>query len=72
MVIEVHVEGLDNYKKAADEHKGKVIFALFSGSTDSEGNNWCPDCVAGKKKWIKGDNLAILSLFTILNSALSK
>ena len=46
MVIEVHVEGLDNYKKAADEHKGKVIFVLFSGSTDSEGNNWCPDCVA--------------------------
>ena len=54
MVIEVHVEGLDNYKKAANEHKGKVIFALFSGSTDSEGNNWCPDCVAGKKKMDKG------------------
>lgn len=46
MVIEVNVEGLEEYKKKTEEYKGKVIFAQFSGSADSEGKNWCPDCVA--------------------------
>lgn len=45
MVVEVHVEGLDAYKKALNEHKGKTVFALFSGSMDSQGKSWCPDCV---------------------------
>lgn len=47
MVKEIHVEGLDAYQKAVAENEGKTIFALFSGSTDADGNNWCPDCVSG-------------------------
>ncbi|XP_062613828.1 thioredoxin domain-containing protein 17-like [Saccostrea cucullata] len=45
MVKEIHVEGLEAYKKAVSENQGKTIFALFSGSTDADGNSWCPDCV---------------------------
>lgn len=48
MVKEIHVQGLEAYKKAVDENKGKTIFALFSGSTDANGKSWCPDCVTGK------------------------
>ena len=47
MVKEIHVEGLEAYKKAVNENKGKTIFALFSGSTDADGKSWCPDCVTG-------------------------
>ncbi|XP_048780331.2 thioredoxin domain-containing protein 17-like [Ostrea edulis] len=46
MVKKIHVEGLDAYQKAVAENEGKTIFALFSGSTDADGNNWCPDCVS--------------------------
>lgn len=48
MVKEIHVQGLEAYKKAVGENKGKTIFALFSGSTDADGKSWCPDCVTGK------------------------
>ena len=48
MVQKISVEGYDAYKKAADEHKGKMVFAHFSGSTDpATGKSWCPDCVVG-------------------------
>ncbi|XP_060068326.1 thioredoxin domain-containing protein 17-like [Ylistrum balloti] len=46
MVIQVHVEGITKFEEVAEEHKGKTIFALFSGSVNDEGKNWCPDCVA--------------------------
>ncbi|KAL8610831.1 hypothetical protein ACOMHN_056686 [Nucella lapillus] len=48
MVEEIHVEGFDAYKKAAEEHKAKTVFALFSGSKDSNGSSWCPDCVVAE------------------------
>lgn len=54
MVKEIHVQGLEAYKKAVDENKGKTIFALFSGSTDADGKSWCPDCVTGKSDLKKG------------------
>ncbi|XP_033747754.1 thioredoxin domain-containing protein 17-like [Pecten maximus] len=46
MVVQVHVEGIAQFETKAKEHKGKTIIALFSGSVDAEGKNWCPDCVA--------------------------
>lgn len=67
MVKEIHVQGLEAYKKAVDENKGKTIFALFSGSTDADGKSWCPDCVTGKSDlnscWRRLYNCA-LSLLT--------
>lgn len=48
MVKEVHVEGFEALQKAVDEHKGRQIFVLFSGSLGSDGMSWCPDCAAGK------------------------
>ena len=48
MVKEIHVEGIQAFKKAVEENKGKTIFAHFSGSPGEDGQNWCPDCVKGK------------------------
>ncbi|XP_014784113.1 thioredoxin domain-containing protein 17 isoform X1 [Octopus bimaculoides] len=45
MAQEIHVNGYDEYVATADENKGKTIFALFTGSKDSSGQSWCPDCV---------------------------
>lgn len=41
----IHTFGYDEYKKAAEENKGKSVFALFSGSAGEDGKSWCPDCV---------------------------
>lgn len=49
MVEPIHVEGIAEFKQEADKHKDKTVFALFSGSKDADGNNWCPDCVAGNE-----------------------
>ncbi|XP_076453219.1 thioredoxin domain-containing protein 17-like [Babylonia areolata] len=48
MVQEIHVEGFDAFNKAIEDNKGKTVFALFSGSKDANGANWCPDCVAAE------------------------
>ncbi|OWF41141.1 thioredoxin domain-containing protein 17-like [Mizuhopecten yessoensis] len=45
MVIQVHVEGIAKFEEVAKDYVGKKIFALFSGSVDENGKNWCPDCV---------------------------
>ncbi|KAK6192186.1 hypothetical protein SNE40_003701 [Patella caerulea] len=45
MVVEIGVEGYDAFQKVAEENKGKVVFALFCGSIDANGQSWCPDCV---------------------------
>lgn len=37
--------GFEEFDKAVKEHEGKTIFAYFSGSKDTEGKSWCPDCV---------------------------
>ncbi|EGW06936.1 thioredoxin domain-containing protein 17 isoform X1 [Cricetulus griseus] len=42
---EVNVSGFEEFDQAVKEHKGKTIFAYFSGSKDAEGKSWCPDCV---------------------------
>ncbi|XP_019621491.1 PREDICTED: thioredoxin domain-containing protein 17-like [Branchiostoma belcheri] len=46
MVVSVKVEGLSAFLEAVENHKGKAIFALFTGSHDAQGKSWCPDCVA--------------------------
>lgn len=45
---EVSVLGFEEFDKAVKEHQGKTIFAYFSGSKDTEGKSWCPDCVEGE------------------------
>ncbi|XP_055983172.1 thioredoxin domain-containing protein 17 [Sorex fumeus] len=41
---EVRVSGFEEFGKAVEQHKGKTIFAYFTGSKDAEGKSWCPDC----------------------------
>lgn len=45
---EVSVSGFEEFDNAVKEHQGKTIFAYFSGSKDTEGKSWCPDCVEGE------------------------
>ncbi|XP_007523169.1 thioredoxin domain-containing protein 17 [Erinaceus europaeus] len=42
---EVCVSGFEEFMKAVEQHKDKTIFAYFTGSKDSNGESWCPDCV---------------------------
>lgn len=52
MVLKFKAEGYEEFKtviqKIEAEHKSKEIFVLFSGSKDSTGQSWCPDCVEGR------------------------
>ena len=54
MAVKINVEGYEAFKAALKEHKGKTVFALFSGSVDSNGKSWCPDCVVGKFTYEQG------------------
>lgn len=45
---EVRVSGFEEFDKAVGQHKGKTIFAYFTGSKDAEGKSWCPDCEQGE------------------------
>lgn len=45
---EVSVSGFEDFTRAVEQHKGKTIFAYFTGSKDAEGKSWCPDCVLGE------------------------
>lgn len=45
---EVSVSGFEDFSRAVELHKGKTIFAYFTGSKDAEGKSWCPDCVQGE------------------------
>uniref|UniRef100_A0A9L0RY71 Thioredoxin domain-containing protein 17 n=1 Tax=Equus caballus TaxID=9796 RepID=A0A9L0RY71_HORSE len=42
---EVRVSGFEEFNRAVEQHKGKTIFAYFTGSKDAGGKSWCPDCV---------------------------
>lgn len=42
---ELSVRGYDEFVKAVEQHKGKLVFAYFSGSKNEAGESWCPDCV---------------------------
>ncbi|KAK2488555.1 hypothetical protein MC885_011981 [Smutsia gigantea] len=45
---EVSVSGFEEFNLAVAQHKGKTIFAYFTGSKDAEGKSWCPDCIQGE------------------------
>lgn len=48
MATEKHCAGITELAAVIDgEDKNKQIFVLFTGSPDSAGNSWCPDCVKG-------------------------
>jgi len=48
MARKLHVEGYDELQKALQDNQGQVIFVLFSGSLEANGQSWCPDCVKGR------------------------
>ncbi|VDK23415.1 unnamed protein product [Anisakis simplex] len=46
MVLEtITLEGYDALKKVLDGSKTRTAI-LFTGSKDTSGKSWCPDCVA--------------------------
>ncbi|XP_049951793.1 thioredoxin domain-containing protein 17-like [Schistocerca serialis cubense] len=64
MVTHHSAEGYDDFcgliKRLEDS--GQPIYVLFSGSKDSDGKSWCPDCVAAEPvidKVLKRSTLAI-------------
>lgn len=42
------MSGFEEFNLAVEQHKGKTIFAYFTGSKDAEGKSWCPDCMQGE------------------------
>ncbi|XP_042207722.1 thioredoxin domain-containing protein 17-like [Homarus americanus] len=50
MVQKIEVEGFEAFVEQVETFKssGKPIFVLFSGSKDSNGKSWCPDCVVAE------------------------
>lgn len=44
----VSVSGFEEFSRAVEQHRGKTIFAYFTGSKDAGGKSWCPDCVQGE------------------------
>ena len=42
------MSSFEEFNRAVEQHKGKTIFAYFTGSKDAGGKSWCPDCVQGK------------------------
>jgi thiol-disulfide isomerase/thioredoxin len=45
------VEGYDSLKKELEalNTSEKPVYVLFTGSKDSSGKSWCPDCVTGMR-----------------------
>jgi hypothetical protein len=50
MSEEVKVNGLSELLAKLDSLKENDVYILFTGSKDSSGNSWCPDCNDGKIK----------------------
>ena len=50
MVNFVKVEGFEAFKSKVEElaKTGGDVFVMFSGSKDSNGVSWCPDCVTAE------------------------
>jgi len=42
---EVSMSGLEEFRRAVEQHHDKTIFAYFTGSKDAGGKSCCPDCV---------------------------
>merc|ERR1711890_111880 len=50
MATVVKVEGFQAFQTKVSElsSSGGAVFVLFSGSKDSDGESWCPDCVVAE------------------------
>ena len=50
MVNVVKVEGFEAFQAKVEElaKTGGDVFVMFSGSKDSNGVSWCPDCVTAE------------------------
>ncbi|KAK8727389.1 hypothetical protein OTU49_017479 [Cherax quadricarinatus] len=50
MIQKFEVEGFDAFVEKVDSFKDSdnPIYVLFSGSKDSRGKSWCPDCVVAE------------------------
>lgn len=42
------VRGYGEFVQAAQQSRGRPVFALFCGDKDAQGRSWCPDCVTGE------------------------
>uniref|UniRef100_A0A452IB20 Thioredoxin domain-containing protein 17 n=1 Tax=Gopherus agassizii TaxID=38772 RepID=A0A452IB20_9SAUR len=42
------VRGYSEFVQAAQQSRGRPVFALFCGDKDAQGRSWCPDCVTGE------------------------
>lgn len=50
MVTEVHVDGYDALNELLHSLNPETKLVLyFAGQVNDKGENWCPDCQAGKK-----------------------
>ena len=47
MARKLNVEGYEELQKSLQDNQGQIIFVLFSGSLEENGQSWCPDCVKG-------------------------
>jgi len=56
---EIEVEGYNTFQEKIKEWESDPVkhphplFILFTGSNDSSGKSWCPDCVEFEKMWSK-------------------
>ena len=62
MSEEVKVNGLSELLAKLDSLKENDVYILFTGSKDSSGNSWCPDCNDGKilLRWLNYLNIYII------------
>ncbi|KAM9117769.1 thioredoxin domain-containing protein 17 [Pangshura tecta] len=40
--------GYSEFVQAAQQSRGRPVFALFCGDKDAQGRSWCPDCVTAE------------------------
>ncbi|XP_075417270.1 thioredoxin domain-containing protein 17 [Tenrec ecaudatus] len=52
--VDVRVSGFEAFNQAVEQHKGKTIFAYFTGSKNAEGKSWCPDCELAEPVVLEG------------------
>uniref|UniRef100_A0A8D0G818 Thioredoxin domain-containing protein 17 n=1 Tax=Sphenodon punctatus TaxID=8508 RepID=A0A8D0G818_SPHPU len=41
---EVPERGYSDFERVVGQHRGRPIFAYFTGDKDAQGVSWCPDC----------------------------
>lgn len=68
MVKTIYVDGYEAVMRAIQENSNSnALFVLFSGSKDSEGKSWCPDCVAGNSNLSMSNSRKLHSSYIIFH-----